>query len=97
MVSHISSTPENRRNGSAPGPASSHRQGLLLRMALTSAFAFLLAKHSCVARVMRALYIYKSKLWLSNLKAEFIDVYRIPLNLEWNPKKLPWETCFPAS
>mmetsp|Transcript_64757 Transcript_64757/g.103018 ORF Transcript_64757/g.103018 Transcript_64757/m.103018 type:complete len:278 (+) Transcript_64757:32-865(+) len=36
-------------------------QGLLLRMALTSAFAFLLAKHSCVARVMRALYIYKSK------------------------------------
>lgn len=36
-------------------------QGLLLRMALTSVFAFLLAKHSCLARVMRALYIYKSK------------------------------------
>ena len=53
----------HRHSETAPTTPTDCRQGLLLRMALTSAFAFLLAKHSCVARVMRALYIYKSKLW----------------------------------
>ena len=36
-------------------------QALFLRLSVTCVLAVLLAKHSCVARILRALYIYKSK------------------------------------
>lgn len=42
-------------------PAFTSCQALFLRLSVTCVLAVLLAKHSCVARILRALYIYKSK------------------------------------
>ena len=42
-------------------PAFTSCQALFLRLSVTCVLAVLLAKHSCVTRILRALYIYKSK------------------------------------